>query len=151
MLAQQLDFLDGLVKISNQGLGQLHLVGKASNAVMISHRQHHNFSSCTGSAREVAVLRKLHLIILLMSQDGQSFSCSILHTSLEWPPQYESLDYLVDKEDMMLAVIKCIYLLPTYLHFIQDIEDRCLLLMSSRSIVDQPFQEHRTTERHHMD
>jgi hypothetical protein len=31
----------------------------------------------------------------------------------------------------MLAVIKYIYLLPTYLHFIQDVEDRCLLLTSS--------------------
>jgi hypothetical protein len=39
----------------------------------------------------------------------------------------------------LLVVIKCIYLLPTYLHFIQDIEDRCLLLMSSTSFVDLPF------------
>jgi hypothetical protein len=30
----------------------------------------------------------------------------------------------------VLAVIKCIYLPPTHLHFIQDIEDRCLLLTS---------------------
>jgi hypothetical protein len=51
----------------------------------------------------------------------------------------------------MLAVIKCIYLLPTYLHFIQDIEDRCLLLMSSTSFVDLPFQEHRMMGKHHMD
>jgi hypothetical protein len=42
----------------------------------------------------------------------------------------------------VLAVIKCIYLLLTYLHFIQDIEDRCLLLTSSTSFVDLPFQEH---------
>jgi hypothetical protein len=28
----------------------------------------------------------------------------------------------------LLAVIKCIYLPPTYLHFIQDIEDRSLLV-----------------------
>jgi hypothetical protein len=39
----------------------------------------------------------------------------------------------------VLAVIKCIYLPPTYLHFIQDIEDRCLLLMSSMRFVDLPF------------
>jgi hypothetical protein len=39
----------------------------------------------------------------------------------------------------VLAVIKCIYLPPTYLHFLQDIEDRCLLLMSSTSFVDLPF------------
>jgi hypothetical protein len=51
----------------------------------------------------------------------------------------------------VLTVIKCIYLPPTYLHFIQDIEDRCLLLTSSTSFVDLPFQEHRMTEKHHMD
>jgi hypothetical protein len=27
----------------------------------------------------------------------------------------------------VFAVIKCIYLLPTYLHIIQHIKDRCLL------------------------
>jgi hypothetical protein len=51
----------------------------------------------------------------------------------------------------VLAVIKCICLPPTYLHFIQDIEDRCLLLMSSMSFVDLPFHEHRMMERHRMD
>jgi hypothetical protein len=39
----------------------------------------------------------------------------------------------------LLAVIKCLYLLPTYLHFMQGIEDRCLLLMSSTGFVDLPF------------
>jgi hypothetical protein len=52
---------------------------------------------------------------------------------------------------LLLAVIKCIYLPPTYLHFIQDIEDRCLLLTSSTTFVDLPFQEHHMTEKHHMD
>jgi hypothetical protein len=52
---------------------------------------------------------------------------------------------------VLLAVIKCTYLPPTYLHFIQDIEDRCLLLMSSTSFIDLPFQEHRMMEKHHMD
>jgi hypothetical protein len=51
----------------------------------------------------------------------------------------------------VLAVIKCIYLPPTYLHFIQDVEDRCLLLTSSTSFVDLPFQEHQMAEKHHMD
>jgi hypothetical protein len=51
----------------------------------------------------------------------------------------------------MLAVIKCIYLPPTYLHFIQDIEDRFLLLTSSTSFINLPFQEHRTIEKHHID
>jgi hypothetical protein len=49
----------------------------------------------------------------------------------------------------LLVVIKCIYLPPTYIHFIQDIEDRCLLLTSSMSLVDLPFQEYRMTEKHH--
>jgi hypothetical protein len=51
----------------------------------------------------------------------------------------------------LLAVIKCIYLLPKYLYSIQDIEYRCLLLMSSTSFVDLPLQEHRMTEKHHME
>jgi hypothetical protein len=33
----------------------------------------------------------------------------------------------------------------------QDIEDRCILLTSSTSFVDLPFQEHRMTKKHHMD
>jgi hypothetical protein len=56
-----------------------------------------------------------------------------------------------DIAEYLLAVIKCIYLLPTYLHFSQDIEDRCLLLMSSTSFVDLPFQEHWMMEKYHMD
>jgi hypothetical protein len=33
----------------------------------------------------------------------------------------------------------------------QNIEDRCLLLTSSTSFIDQPFQEHRMMEKHHID
>jgi hypothetical protein len=51
----------------------------------------------------------------------------------------------------VLAVIKFIYLPPTYLQFIQDVEDKCLLQTSSMSFVDLPFQEHQMTEKHHMD
>jgi hypothetical protein len=51
----------------------------------------------------------------------------------------------------VLAVIKCIYLPPTYLHFMQDKEDRCLILTSSTCFVDLPFQEHRMMEKYHMD
>jgi hypothetical protein len=51
----------------------------------------------------------------------------------------------------VLAVIKYIYLPPTYLYFIQDIEDMCLLLTSFTSFVDLLFQEHRMTKKHHMD
>jgi hypothetical protein len=50
-----------------------------------------------------------------------------------------------------LAVIKCIYLPSTYLHFIQDIEDRCLLITSSTSFVGLPFQKHQMMEKHHID
>jgi hypothetical protein len=52
---------------------------------------------------------------------------------------------------MMLAIIKCICLTPTYLHFIQDIENRYLLLTSSTSFIDLPFREYQVTEKHHMD
>jgi hypothetical protein len=52
---------------------------------------------------------------------------------------------------MLFAVIKYTYLLPTYPNFIQDIKDRCLLLTSSMSFVDLPFQEHWMIEKHHMD
>jgi hypothetical protein len=51
----------------------------------------------------------------------------------------------------VLAIIKYIYLPPTYLYFIQDIEDMCLLLTSFTSFVDLLFQEHRMTKKHHMD
>jgi hypothetical protein len=51
----------------------------------------------------------------------------------------------------VLAVIKFIYLLPTYLYFIHDIEDMCLLLTSSMSFVDLPFQEHQMMEKHCID
>jgi hypothetical protein len=51
----------------------------------------------------------------------------------------------------VLAIIKCIYLPPTYLHFMQDIKHKCLLLMSSTSFVDLPFHEYQITEKHHMD
>jgi hypothetical protein len=56
-----------------------------------------------------------------------------------------------EQSPRVLAVIKCIYLPPTYLHFIQDIEDRCLLQISCTSFVDLPFQEHQMTGKHHMD
>jgi hypothetical protein len=51
----------------------------------------------------------------------------------------------------VLAVIKCKYLPPTYLYFMQDIEDRCLLLMSSMSFIELPFQEHHMAGKNHMD
>jgi hypothetical protein len=47
--------------------------------------------------------------------------------------------YLLFSCGGVLVVIKSIYLPPTCLHFIQDIEDRCLLVMSSTSFADLPF------------
>jgi hypothetical protein len=73
-------------------------------------------------------------------------------------PRFNSFLLLRDEQNSkcvcvggVLAVIKYIYLPPTYLHFIQDIEDRCLLLTSSTSFVDLPFREHWMMEKHHMD
>jgi hypothetical protein len=51
----------------------------------------------------------------------------------------------------VLTVMKCIYLSPTYLYFMQDMEDRCILLTSSTRFVNLPFQEHRMMKKHHMD
>jgi hypothetical protein len=56
MLSQQLDFLDGFILISDQGMSQLHLISEASHAVVTFSRQYHGFRSFFGSAREVAVL-----------------------------------------------------------------------------------------------
>jgi hypothetical protein len=59
-------------------------------------------------------------------------------------PRFNSFILLRDEQNSkcvwgVLMIIKRIYLPPTYLHFIQDIEDRCLLLTSSMSFVDLPF------------
>jgi hypothetical protein len=86
--------------------------------------------------------------------------CSLFLRALEFllmSPGFNSFLLLSDEQNPkcvcggVLAVIKYIYLLATYLYFIQDIEDMCLLLMSSTSFVDLPFQEHQMTEKHHMD
>jgi hypothetical protein len=69
-------------------------------------------------------------------------------------PGFNSFLLLRDKKNSvwgMLAVIKYTYLPPTYPDFNHDIEDRCLLLTSSTSFVDLPFQEHWMMEKHHMD
>jgi hypothetical protein len=79
------------------------------------------------------------LEFLLMSLGHNSFLC--LGTS-------KALSVCVGG---VMVVIKFIYLPPTYLHLKQDIEDRCLLLMSSMSFLDLPFQEHRMMKKHHMD
>jgi hypothetical protein len=72
-------------------------------------------------------------------------------------PGFNSFILLRDEQNSksgggeVLAIIKCIYLPPTYLYFIQDIEDRCLLLMSFMSFIDLPFQQHWMMKKHHMD
>jgi hypothetical protein len=70
---------------------------------------------------------------------------------LEVPPNDTTLTMRDAVTRRVLAVIKCIYLTPTYLYFIQDLEDRCLLLTSSTSFVDLRLQEHRMIKKHHMD
>jgi hypothetical protein len=81
----------------------------------------------------------------LLLLDGSNYECwcnSILHNFKALNPSLLSI---------VLADIKCKYLPPTYLDFIQDIDDRCLLLMSSMSFVYLPFMEHQMMEKHHMD
>jgi hypothetical protein len=60
-----------------------------------------------------------HLCVLALCWQSQAMSISTART--------------------LLVVIECIYLSSTYLHFIQDIEDRCSLLMSFTSFVDLLF------------
>jgi hypothetical protein len=51
----------------------------------------------------------------------------------------------------LLAVIKYIYLPSTYIHFMQDIKNKCLLLMSSTSFIYLSFQEHQMMKKHHIE
>jgi hypothetical protein len=68
MVAKMLDFPHGLVKISDQSSGQLHLIGKASYVVTISRGQHHIIDSFSGSAQKVVALQVLHLIFFFVMQ-----------------------------------------------------------------------------------
>jgi hypothetical protein len=103
MLSQQLDLLDGFVQISDQGTSQLHLISEASHVVVASSGQ--NYSSRSfNSAQEVAVLRICHLLIHLMTQDGQCFTGYLSHASLERPPWCRGLDYLEDASDMISCI-----------------------------------------------
>jgi hypothetical protein len=104
MVAQLSDLLPELVDISDQSTGQLHLVSKASNVITILHRQHYSISSFMGSAQEVAVLGMLHLVILIMMQRGQSFSCGISYSSLECPPRGDSLNHMADTISRRLLI-----------------------------------------------
>jgi hypothetical protein len=101
MVAKMLDFPHGLVKISDQSSGQLHMIGKASYVVTIPHGQHHNISSFLGSARKVVVLPALHLIIFFMMQYGQSFMCNIPYSSLKCSPRKGTIYHLTDMADMI--------------------------------------------------
>jgi hypothetical protein len=69
--------------------------------VTISHGHHHSFSSFLSAAREVAVLRLLHLSLYFMSQKRQSFLCSLSHASLERSPWCGSLDHMADAVNMI--------------------------------------------------
>jgi hypothetical protein len=51
----------------------------------------------------------------------------------------------------VLSIIKYIYLPPTYIYSMQDIEDIYLLVTSSTIFVGLLFQEHQMTEKHHIE
>jgi hypothetical protein len=82
-------------------MSQLHLISEAHNAVMNSSRQHHDFCSFFGSAREVVVLWILHSFTHFMSQNDQSFSCYLSHATLKRPPQCGCLDHLANEANMI--------------------------------------------------
>jgi hypothetical protein len=82
-------------------MSQLHLIGEAPNVAAISHVHHYSFSSFSGMAQKVAVLRMLHLFLRFMSQQHQSFSCSLSHASLKRPPWCGSLDHMVDAANVI--------------------------------------------------
>jgi hypothetical protein len=79
---------------------------------MISRGHHHDFNSFSGVAREVVVLRMLHLFLRFMSQKHQSFSHSLSHASLECPPRCGSLDHVADAVNM----ISCRPLIDDHTH-----------------------------------
>jgi hypothetical protein len=82
-------------------MSQLHLVGEAPNVVAISRGHHHNFSSFSGTTREVAVLRLFYLFLRFMSQKRKSFSCNLPHASLKRPPWCGSHDHVADALNMI--------------------------------------------------
>jgi hypothetical protein len=49
------NLLNDLIKISDQSMSQLPLVGEAPDVVTVSRGHHHNFNSFSGAAQEVAV------------------------------------------------------------------------------------------------
>jgi hypothetical protein len=63
-------------------MSQLHLIGEAPNVVTISCGHHHGFSSFSGVAQEVAVLRLLHLFLRFISQKHQSFSYNLSRANI---------------------------------------------------------------------
>jgi hypothetical protein len=95
LLSQQFDLLDVLIKISDQGMSQLHLISEAPNAVVISSGHHHDFGSFS-STQEVVVQQMLHSFTHFMSQNSQSFSGYLSHAYLECTPQCGSLGHLAD-------------------------------------------------------
>jgi hypothetical protein len=101
------------------------------------------------SARNLQHYLKSHTIIVLTNQSLHDLFGNRDSSKRIGKWAIELSEYIVDFKKL-LTVIKCIYLPSTYLHFIQDIEDRCLLLMSSMSFIDLPFQEHRMLEKHHI-
>jgi hypothetical protein len=69
--------------------------------VTISCGHHDSFSSFSGAAWEVAVLRLLHLFLRFISYQRHSFSCSLSHASLKCIPQCGSLNHVMDAAKMI--------------------------------------------------
>jgi hypothetical protein len=98
MVAQLSDFLHGFVKISSQNMGQLHLVGKVLVTIMTFGKQHHN-QHLHGLSSGSSGTRNAPLVVLIVMQHSQGFTCSISNSSLECPPWSGSLDRLVNMAD----------------------------------------------------
>jgi hypothetical protein len=121
-----------------KGEGQINHVIK-STALEGKWHSHSNLSTSYGSRLRHIYRAQVWVVSCVL------YSCAI--TALEFLLMSQGFNYFLSLRDeqnskcgAVLAVIKCIYLPLTYLCFRQDIEDRCLLLMSSMSFVDLPFQ-----------
>jgi hypothetical protein len=99
MVAKLLDFLHGFVEMSDQGMSPLYLICQTSHVIMTFCKQYHSISSFVGSAQEVTVLGMLHLVVLIVTQHGQCFMCSISNSSIERPPRSSNLDHLANTVD----------------------------------------------------
>jgi hypothetical protein len=73
--------------------------------ITIFHEQHHIIDSFTGLARKVPILGMLHLVVLVVTQCNQSFTCSISNSSLERPSQGDNLNHLANMADTISRIL----------------------------------------------